>query len=470
VITQTKKRKKTKTGQVRILGIDAIRPSPENEKLYRPVRPEDPEVQALACSIRDRGIQEPLLIDRDGWIISGHRRYVAARLAGRTQIPCRISNVSRLKTPDKFLILLRECNRQRVKSRDEQLREEIISIDPEEAHRVLRKFREEQSEVSADTIRLRGEKLRAEISDAKLPFLNAVILVLNERRKFWPLSDRSIHYALLNDPPLRHGSKPDSTYTNTPACYKDLSDLLTRARIAGQIPMNAIADPTRPVVTWQVHENVQDFLRKELDEFLKGFYRDLMQSQPNHIEIVGEKNTIGSIIRSVAMEYCIPFTLGRGFCSLPPRNDMVVRFEASGKENLILLVLSDFDPDGEEIAHSFARSLRDDFDIQNIVPIKIALTAEQVQDFELPPQMKAKVTSPNYDRFLEQHGDDVFELEALAPEDLQQLLRDAIDSVIDINAYNHEIEHEEQDAVYLEGVRRRTQRALAEVLDGGLDA
>jgi hypothetical protein len=44
------------------------------------------------------------------------------------------------------------------------------------------------------------------------------------------------------------------------------------------------------------------FVRDELDSFLKGYYRDLMQSQPNHIEIIGEKNTIRGIIRPVAME------------------------------------------------------------------------------------------------------------------------------------------------------------------------
>jgi len=62
--------------------IDQIRPSPENAKLYRPVDRNDPDVKALAKSIREHGLQEPLMVTRDGWIISGHRRHVAARLAG----------------------------------------------------------------------------------------------------------------------------------------------------------------------------------------------------------------------------------------------------------------------------------------------------------------------------------------------------------------------------------------------------
>ena len=101
-----------------------------------------------------------------------------------------------------------------------------------------------------------------------------------------------------------------------------------------------------------------------------------MQSQPNHIEIVGEKNTVGGIIKPVAAKYCIPMTTGRGYCSLRPRYDMQQRFLKSGKEKLIVLFLTDFDPDGEEIAHSFVRSMRDDFDVP-VEGVKVALTAHR---------------------------------------------------------------------------------------------
>jgi hypothetical protein len=57
----------------------------------------------------------------------------------------------------------------------------------------------------------------------------AVQRILAERCDFSPLSDRSIHYALLNDPPLRHAAKPGSTYTNDRPSYHNLTDLLSRA-------------------------------------------------------------------------------------------------------------------------------------------------------------------------------------------------------------------------------------------------
>ena len=166
--------------------------------------------------------------------------------------------------------------------------------------------------------------MRSEISEAKGPFLQAIIGVLRERRDFLPLSVRQVHYALLNDPPLKHASKPDSTYKNDLQSYKALDDLLTRARLAGNIGMDAIADETRPFVSWSLNNSVADFIRKELDECFTGYWRNLMQSQINQVEIVVEKNTVLGVVKPVAMKYCIPITSGRGYCSLPPRYETLL--------------------------------------------------------------------------------------------------------------------------------------------------
>ena len=96
------------------------------------------------------------------------------------------------------------------------------------------------------------------------------------------------------------------------------------------------------------------------------------------------------------MKYCIPYTLGRGYANLPVRHKMAERYRKSGKDRLIILIVSDHDPDGEEIAHSFARSMRDDFDIEEIEPIKAALTTDQVVEYELPTNsLTAKKSSSN---------------------------------------------------------------------------
>ncbi|HUY36724.1 MAG TPA: ParB N-terminal domain-containing protein [Pirellulales bacterium] len=438
-----------------------LRPSPENDRLYRPVDRKDPDIVALAASIREHGLREPIVHSIDDWIISGHRRHVAARLAGLTSVPCRAEAVRRSDYDvDGWLVLLREHNRQRDKSFTEKLHEEIVSVNPHHAYQSLIDDRAEAAKVKVKPIEIGGVRKRARITAAKQPMLDAILVILDAGRDFWPFSDRRIHYGLLNDPPLKHASKPNSRYDNTPKSYGNLTKLLTRARLAGLIPMEAIDDETRPVVTWAVHRDVRTFIRGQLNGLLKGYWRDLLQSQPNQIEILCEKNTLAPILKPVAAEFCIPLITGRGFSSLPPRRDMAARYWASGKNKLIPLIVGDFDPDGEEIARSFARSMRDDFHIENIHPIKVALTQTQTKKYKLQQNMLAKEKSPNYARFVAKYGTNVWEVEALRPQQLQAILRDAIDSVLDRAAFNRELDAEKADAAHLEGVRRTVLDAL----------
>jgi hypothetical protein len=282
------------------------------------------------------------------------------------------------------------------------------------------------------------------------------------------LSLRTIHYALLNDPPLTHASKPDSTYTNTRKHSQMLSGEVTRARFEGLIPMEAINDETRPVATWNAHPNTGGFIRQELDVLFWGYQRDLMQSQPAHIEIVGEKQTLHALLKTVAQKFTIPVTTGRGYCSTPPRSAMYKRFKASGKDRLVILMVGDHDPDGEEIAKSFARSMLRDFKIRNVQAFKIAITPEQIKKYKLIPKMTAKESSSNHDKFVEEHGEAVFEVEALRPDDLLAEVEIAIDRVIDTSAFNAELNAEAHDAAYLQGVRNLCLQYMATLsLDGG---
>src|SRR5262245_16132093 len=120
------------SGQVLIRDLADIRPSPLNDKLYRPISDSDPDIINLAQGIRQHGLLEPIVLTRDGFILSGHRRHRACRLAGLKTIPCRVSEIA--STDPEFLPRLCESNRQRVKSFDEVAREHILASNPEEEH------------------------------------------------------------------------------------------------------------------------------------------------------------------------------------------------------------------------------------------------------------------------------------------------------------------------------------------------
>jgi ParB-like chromosome segregation protein Spo0J len=82
---------------VQVRPIDSVIPAPENDDVYSKIAWTDPEIHELVRSIKEHGIQEPLLISRDNYIISGHRRRQAALLAeldqctssGASGQPCR---------------------------------------------------------------------------------------------------------------------------------------------------------------------------------------------------------------------------------------------------------------------------------------------------------------------------------------------------------------------------------------------
>jgi hypothetical protein len=235
---------------------------------------------------------------------------------------------------------------------------------------------------------------------------------------------------------------------------------LLRARLTGDIEWRAIEDSTRPIQLGGGFSTAEEFIQQETDGFLVGYSRNLMQGQTHHIEIMLEKNALRTVIESVAREYNIPVTTGRGFSSLSPRYDLYKRYQRSGKRKLVLLMLTDFDPDGEEIASSFARSLRDDFGIKNIHPIKVALTANDVRNNDLPSDMDAKVSSPNYQKFVKKYGTKVVELDAAPVKLLQASLRSAIESVIDIAEFNAQVDLDKQDAANIEAHRQVVFEAL----------
>ncbi len=127
--------------------------------------------------------------------------------------------------------------------------------------------------------------------------------------------------------------------------------------------------------------------------------------------------------------------------------------QAVGQGAIGAITVADFDPEGQDIGHAFARSLRDEFGVENIELVKVAFTAQQAEELNLPPMMKAKKGSSRREKFVDEHGETVFELEALEPATLQDLLRSAINDAMDLESFNKEIDAEKQDAASLAETR-----------------
>jgi hypothetical protein len=446
--------------------VTSLLPSPENLLLYNPIGPNDPEIIKLANSIKKHGC-DPLIVTIDNYIVSGHRRHVALVRNRQTVVCCRILPVRRdSMTTDEYVALLRTYNHQRHKSVAEQVREELIDIDPETAHRKLRELRDksvyaaEQNGVA--TLHIEGTKRRHGISDQKadhVKYVKQVVFV--DRRMYWPLSVRGVHYPLLNYGFMRNIPRK-IPYKNDDDSYQATSDLITRMRLNGSIPWEAFDDGTRPMKEFHAFNNVRAFVRQEVEGLFGGYWRDLLQTQPNHIEVFVEKNTIYHMALRVTKKYQIPTSSGRGFNSIDPWHDLYERYRSSGKKRLIVIVLSDWDPEGEMIPQVGGRTLRDDFGVRDFNIIKAGVTLAQIDNYQLPPQNFAKESSSNHKWFVDRNGGDdtVYELEALDPENMLGDLEKVIQSVIDIDLFNREAAMEQEEAAYLAAVRKTAADAL----------
>lgn len=381
--------------------LSSLRPSPENDTLYD--RRGD-DIVAFADRIRAEGLLEPLVITADNYILSGHRRYTALGLLDRVKVPCRQLPVRRADLGrDEYVALLRRYNRQRDKSVAERVREAMVDLDPGTAHGALCEARDRSVNAAARNglrpLLVEGSMHRHRISADKDEHVGYVLRVVEERRPYWPLSVRGVHYPLLNfdfvrgyyhpqrkDPDFGRGPRT-LRYRNDDGSYDATSDLVTRLRLAGRVPWAAFDDPTRPVTRHRPIGNAQEFVTQEVKNVFSGYWRDLLQSQPNHVEVLVEKNTVYHMAVQVTRRYQVTTRSARGLNSIDSFHDVAEAFRDSGKRKLVLVVLSDYDPEGELIPHDAGRRLRDDFGIpqEQVEVYKAGVTRDQIRKYPLPP-------------------------------------------------------------------------------------
>jgi N6-adenosine-specific RNA methylase IME4/ParB-like chromosome segregation protein Spo0J len=90
-----------------------LRPHPKNTEIYGDTDDVDDLDATFKESVAEKGVLEPLVITNGKEIISGHRRWLAARDAGLTSVPVRYSEFDNDLTEREALI---EFNRQREKT------------------------------------------------------------------------------------------------------------------------------------------------------------------------------------------------------------------------------------------------------------------------------------------------------------------------------------------------------------------
>lgn len=216
---------------------------------------------------------------------------------------------------------------------------------------------------------------------------------------------------------------------NTEQRYKRLSQILTKARVNGFVDGSRIIDRTRQVKPVYGYANLQTYLKV----MREAYARRVAELQPDYIEVCVEKDALAGVLEDVCKEFGVPLCVCRGYPSYSAVRDMAGRIydwlgeqEKGSKKwgQFHLLYLGDHDPSGEDIPRSIGANLKEWFECTPHIEL-VALTPEQVEQYELPPA-PAKRTDARAEAFVERYGDVSVELDALRPDILQDLVREAI--------------------------------------------
>ena len=90
-----------------LVDISNLRANPHNPR--GPVAESDPGIAEMAESIKSQGLLQPILVTPDGepgvyTVVAGHRRLIAARLAGLTEVPATVRQMSQREVQEASIV------------------------------------------------------------------------------------------------------------------------------------------------------------------------------------------------------------------------------------------------------------------------------------------------------------------------------------------------------------------------------
>ena len=289
------------------------------------------------------------------------------------------------------------------------------------------------------------EKLRLnKKNQEQLQIINEIIEEYAEEG--YTLTLRQLYYQLVSKNIIPNQQKE----------YAKLSTLLVKGRMAGVVDWEAIEDRIRiPFLPYWV-EDIEDAIHDTISQ-----YRLNRQKGQNvYIELWVEKDALSGVLKRITKYYHINLMVNRGYSSCSAMHDAYKRFkrqEDAGKETHILY-LGDHDPSGLDMIRDVRERL-EEFGVYPEVK-QIGLTMEQIEEFNPPEnplkKKKSKLSDPRGDAYFKKFGDKSWEVDALNPKILHQLVKDNVEELIDIELFNSIINQEEKDKKELNLIKTKS--------------
>jgi len=233
--------------------------------------------------------------------------------------------------------------------------------------------------------------------------------------------------------------------------YKRLGGIIRNARDAGLIDWDAIEDRTREVNThafWNSPDHI-------ISEDAEVYREDLWGGQRYRPEVWIEKDALIGVIEGVCTELRVPYFAHRGNNSQTLQYQAGKRFAGYLDHGLIPLVLhlADHDPNGIDMTRDNIERLalyaRADIEVR-----RIALNLDQVRRYSPPPSFvkEGDTRTTGYrERF---DTDECWELDALSPTVIADLIRSEIEGLIDQRAWDAALASERQGGELLADVAK----------------
>lgn len=236
---------------------------------------------------------------------------------------------------------------------------------------------------------------------------------------------------------------------NTEKDYKRLGTIISDGRYAGLIDWDAIEDRTRNVAL-NAYDEAPDF---SITNLAHGYMIEKWADQPYHVEVWVEKEALAGIVSRVAWELDVPHLACKGYMSASEMRACAMRYcekEQEGRD-VVILHLGDHDPSGIDMTRDIEDRLRE-FCLRHghMGPEvkRIALNMNQVRAYNPPPN-PAKITDTRAKSYISRFGNESWELDALPPNDLADLIRDHVLLYRDEKRWAKAVERERREARHL---------------------
>ena len=226
---------------------------------------------------------------------------------------------------------------------------------------------------------------------------------------------------------------------NTERSYKRLGGIINDGRLAGEVSWSAIEDRLRVPVTPSWWDSPADVIRAAAS----GYQRDRWDGQTFRVEVWIEKDALAGVIAGICDELQVPYLACRGYTSQSATWRAAVRMERNHRRGQTPVVIHLDDPSGIDMT----RDITDRLALLSGLTIdvnRIALNMDQIEEHSPPPN-PAKTTDSRFDSYVVEYGDDSWELDALEPRMLSDLVGDTIRSYMDTDLYDDEVAKEEAE-------------------------